>query len=56
MFVVAGGEVGFGSVVAVESGRIAAERRLRRGGVDDGGGHLGAFEKVDGAEANAAVP
>ena len=53
-FIDAGGEVGFAGVVTlaqdlVEFGRIAAEGRLRRGGVDDGEGCLGAFGNVDGA-------
>jgi len=40
----------------VEFGRIAAERRLRQGGVDDGDGYLGALWDIDGAgEADNAV-
>ena len=60
-FIDAGGEVGFASVVAmaqdlVEFGRIAAEGRLRRGGVDGDDGYFGAFWDIDGAgEADDAV-
>lgn len=61
MFVVAGGDVVLSRVEAfveqgVEFGRIAAEGRLCRGGVDDGDGYVGAFGYVDGAgEADDAV-
>lgn len=54
-FVDAGGKVGFAGVMAaaqdlVEFGRVAAEGRLRRGGVDDGDGYFGACWDIDGAE------
>lgn len=61
MFVVAGDDEGVAGVEAfaeqsVEFGRIAAEGRLGRGGVDDGDGYLGAFWDVDGAgEADDAI-
>lgn len=61
MFVVAGGGEGITRIEAiveqgVDFGRVAAEGRLCRGGVDDNDGHLGAFWDVDGAgEADDAV-
>jgi hypothetical protein len=61
MLVVAGGGGGVAGVETlveqgVEFGRITAEGRLCRGGVDGDDGHLGAFWNVDGAgEADDAV-
>ena len=52
MLVVAGGGGRVAGVEAfaeegVEFGRIVAEGRLCRGGVDDGDGYLGAFWNID---------